>query len=168
MRAELKREKDSKNLLGLRDDLNKMNLHPEKVYIDGKPIEEVIAAKFGFDKRSFGNSFGCCSYVMVENDKDREKFLKSLNAALDASGGDVLKAMEMVNQLAVFNDKEIAPDEEVEISNKKYYISYEKKVAYDKDGNEVADCKEIPEEARNAMGNEVTKALLMAKLNAKK
>jgi len=171
MRVELKREKESKNLLGLRNDLNKMNLHPEKVYIDGKSIEECIAKELGLplsEKALDSCMFGCCSTVMVENDKDREKFLKALNAALDASGGSVFKAMQMVNQLAVFNDKEVSPDEEVEIFNKKYYISYAKKLAYDSKGNEVANCNEIPEAAREAMADEVTKALLIAKLTPKK
>ena len=69
--------------------------------------------------------------------------------------------MEMMSKLstvATIEEKEIAPDEIVEVCGEEIILSYSNAKAYTLDGDEIANCDDLPK-----MPNEALKALLMAK-----
>lgn len=93
---------------------------------------------------------GSCS------DADRETALKALNEAYIASNGDLYEMMLKLDSIANLDEKNIEADEVV---NDEIIISYKERKAYDMDGEELANCDDLPE-----MPNEAVKALLMERV----
>lgn len=95
------------------------------------------------------------------NDRDREAALKVLNDTYIASNGNIYEMMQKLMTVATIEEKEIEPDEMVTICNTNIMLSYSKAKAYDMDGNELANCDDLP-----AMPTEAIKALLIARVEA--
>lgn len=91
--------------------------------------------------------------------KDREKALKAIQTALDASNGDIYEMMTKLTTIATIEEKDIKADEMVNIDGVDVIISYAAKTAYTIDGEEIADCTDLPD-----MPNEAIKAVLIARV----
>lgn len=93
------------------------------------------------------------------NEKDRANAMKAIQTALDASGGSLAKMMTKLETIATIEEKKIAADEMIEINGEEVIISYESKAAYTIDGEEIANCADLPE-----MPEEAIKAVLTARV----
>ena len=90
--------------------------------------------------------------------KDRENAIKAIQAALDASNGDIFEMMAKLSTIATREEKEIQPDEMVEVCGEQIILSYTSKTAYTIDGEELVNCTDLPD-----MPNEAIKAVLVAR-----
>lgn len=95
------------------------------------------------------------------NANDREKAIKALQTALDASNGNIMEMMMKLNTIATIEENEIEPDEMIEICGMEVIISYKAKAAYSVDGEELANCRDLPD-----MPKEAIKAVLEARVQA--
>lgn len=99
-----------------------------------------------------------CGILGAANEKDRANAMKAIQTALDASGGSLAKMMTKLNTIATIEEKKIAADEMVEVCGEEVIISYDQKAAYTIDGEEIANCTDLPE-----MPDEAIKAVLVAR-----
>ena len=99
-----------------------------------------------------------CGILGSVNKKDREAAIKALNAAYVASGGDIFEMIRKLETIATIEEKEIDPDEIVEVCDTEVMLSYAKKAVYTMDGEEIANCTDLPE-----MPKEAVKAVLVAR-----
>lgn len=127
----------SKNAVELRKELNKNGVSIEYITIDGQKI----------------GMLGCM------NESDKEAAVKALNDAYVASNGNIYEMMQKLSTIATIEEKEIQPDEIVEVCGEEIMISYANATAYTMDGEEIASCADLP-----SMPNEAIKAVLMAKV----
>lgn len=93
------------------------------------------------------------------NERDRQNAMKAIQTALDASGGNIYEMMQKLNTIATIEEKEIEPDEMIDVCGVNVIISYEAKTAYTTDGEEIANCTDLPD-----MPNEAIKAVLVARV----
>ena len=123
----------------------------EELQANGTTIEYIIVngQKLGI----FGSA----------NEKDRQNAIKAIQTALDSSDGNIYEMMNKLNTIATIEEKEIKPDEIIEVCGVDIIISYEAKTAYTTDGEEVASCADLPD-----MPNEAIKAVLVARVEAAK
>jgi hypothetical protein len=103
-----------------------------------------------------------CGILGSVNAKDREKAIKVLNAAYIASGGDIFQMIQNLATIATIEEKGVEPDEVVEVRGKNIMLSYDKAKAYTMDGEEIANCDDLP-----ALQKEAVKAVLVARVEAK-
>ena len=94
--------------------------------------------------------------------KDRENAIKAIQAALDASDGNIYEMMAKLSTVATIEEHEIQPDEMIEVCGEQIIISYSAKTAYTIDGEEIAACTDITAD----MPNEAIKAVLVARIEA--
>ena len=95
------------------------------------------------------------------NEKDRQNAMKAIQTALDSSNGNVYEMMSKLNTIATIEEKEIKPDEMINVCDMDIIISYESKAAYTTDGEEIVTCTDLPD-----MPNEAIKAVLIARAEA--
>lgn len=126
-----------KNAVEIRSELNAQGVKIEYVVINGQKI----------------------SILGTVNERDREAALKALNDAYIASGGDILAMAANLSTIAAMTENNISPDEMIEIHGVYVIISYEAAAAYTTDGEEIANCKDIPN-----MPREGIKALLVSRV----
>lgn len=100
-----------------------------------------------------------CGILGSVNEADKAAALKALNAAYVASNGDIYEMIEKLSTIATIEEKEIAPDEVVEICGVEIIMSYSKAKAYTMDGKEIANCDDLP-----AMPKDAVKAVLEARV----
>lgn len=139
MKVEIKREK---SVLNLKNDLDAKGVHMENVYVDGKLV----------------------GVIGVASEEDKKRAEETLARALEESNGDVMKALMMLSQLADLSEKEVSPDEEVEVKGRKYFISYKECKLYDAKGNVITDCDDLDAAAKKSMTKDVVKALLTSRV----
>ena len=96
------------------------------------------------------------------SERDKQAAIKTIQTALDASNGNIYEMMSKLSTIATIEEKEIEPDEMIEIGGEEVIISYAAKTAYTVDGEEIADCTDLPD-----MPAEAIKAVLMARIEAK-
>ena len=99
-----------------------------------------------------------CGILGSTSKEDREAALKALQNAYAASNGNIMEMMSKLSTVATIEEKEIEPDEIVEVCGVEIILSYSKAKAYTMDGEEIANCDDMPK-----MPNEAVKALLMAR-----
>jgi len=107
-------------------------------------------------------------YIVIDGQKvgilgsvtktDREAALKALQDAYVASNGNIMEMMQNLATIATIEEKEIEPDEMVEIHGVNIMLSYDKATAYTMDGEEIVNCNDLPK-----LPKEATKELLMAR-----
>ena len=102
-----------------------------------------------------------CGIMGSVNEADRQAAIKALNAAYVASNGDIYEMMQKLSTIANIEESGIEPDEVVEICGVEIILSYSKAKAYTMDGDEVANCDDLP-----AMQKEAVKAVLVARAEA--
>lgn len=102
-----------------------------------------------------------CGILGSVNEADRAAAIKTLNAAYIASNGNIMEMMEKLSTIATIEEKEIEPDEVVDICGCDVILSYKNKKAYTMDGEEIANCDDLPD-----MPNEAVKAVLVARATA--
>lgn len=102
-----------------------------------------------------------CGVMGSTSAADREAAIKALNAAYVASNGDIYEMMNKLNTIATIEEKEIDPDEVVEICGIDVILSYSKAKAYTTGGDEIVNCDDLP-----AMPKEAVKAVLIARIEA--
>lgn len=134
--AKITNQPRTKDAVEIRSELRANNTKIEYIYIDGV-------------KRGILGSI---------NDADRAAALKVLQDAYTASGGNITKMMNKLRTIATIEEKEINPDEMVTIYGKQVMLSYKDGKAYNIDGNEIANCNDLPK-----MPAEAVKAVLMAR-----
>lgn len=110
----------NKNVVELRKELSSNGITIENVYVNNR--------KF------------CCMGYMSE--KGKQACLKTIQTAIDGSENEYEAMMKLIT-IANLNDKEVTPDKEITINNTKVLISYGARAAYDCDGNEIANCREL-------------------------
>ena len=91
-------------------------------------------------------------------EKDKQNAIKAIQTALDASNGNIYEMMAKLSTIATIEEKEIEPDEMVEVNGEEIMISYAQSKAYTMDGEEIANCTDLPN-----MPNEAIKAVLIAR-----
>lgn len=91
-------------------------------------------------------------------EKDKANAIKAIQTALDASEGNIMLAMTKLMEIATIEEKGIEPDEEIEINGERVILSYTQKTIYDTNGEEIANCSDLPD-----MPNEAIKAVLVAR-----
>ena len=92
------------------------------------------------------------------SEKDRQKAIDAIQTALDASDGNIYEMMAKLSTVATMTESDIEPDEMIEICGKEIIISYEARAAYDVNGEEIANCADLP-----SMPYEAVKAVLIAR-----
>ena len=75
--------------------------------------------------------------------------------------GNIYEMMQKLMTVATITEKEVEPDEMVTICDEDIMISYAKRTAYTMDGEEIANCTDLP-----PVSNDVIKALLTARIEA--
>ena len=91
--------------------------------------------------------------------KDKENAIKAIQTALDASNGNIYEMVQKLSTIATIEEKEIEPDEMIEIAGVQYIVSYNNAAAYTLDGEEIVNCRDIP-----PMPFEGIKAILEARI----
>ena len=134
---EITKNNSTKNAVELKKELNENGVSIEYITINGQKV----------------GMFGSV------NEKDREAAVKALNAAYESSNGNIMEMMRKLTAIATMEEKEINPDEMVEVRGRGIMISYVNATAYTMDGKEIANCKDIPN-----ISNEAIKALLVARV----
>ena len=131
--AEINKTNTSKNVVEL-----------QKAYrADGTAIENIVID---------GRTVGVLGSV---SERDKAVALETLQKAIDGSD-NVYEALMKIATVANLNTKEVLADEQIEIEGVKVLISYEAKTAYDLNGEELANCKELPD-----IPSEAIKAILV-------
>jgi len=100
-----------------------------------------------------------CGILGSVSEADRNAAINALNKAYEASNGNIMEMMTKLSTIATIEEKEIEPDEMVEICGEEIMLSYTSAKAYTIDGEEVANCDDLP-----AMPKEAIKAVLMARV----
>lgn len=100
-----------------------------------------------------------CGILGSVSEADREAAIKVLNKAYEASNGNIMEMMTKLSTVATIEEKEIEPDEMVEVCGVEVILSYSKAKAYTIDGEELANCDDLP-----SMPKEAIKAVLMARV----
>ena len=131
--------KVNKNAVEIRSELNANGTKVEYIVIDGIK----------------------CGIMGSVSEADRAAAIKALNAAYVASNGDIMEMMDKLDTIATIEEKEIEPDEVVEVCGVEVIISYSKAKLYTMDGDELANCEDLP-----AMPKEAVKAVLVARVEA--
>ena len=129
----------NKNAVEIRTELNKNGTKIEYIVINGQKV-------------------GILGSV---NANDRAKAIKVLQTALDASNGDIFEMMSKLQTIANIEEHEIDADEMIEVDGTEVIISYSAKTAYTPEGEEIVNCRELPD-----MPNEAIKAVLEARILA--
>ena len=102
-----------------------------------------------------------CGIMGSLNEADRAAAIDALNKAYVASNGNIFEMMEKLGTIATMEEKEIEPDEVVEVCGVEVILSYSKAKAYTMDGEELANCEDLP-----ALPKEAVNAVLMARVEA--
>ena len=92
------------------------------------------------------------------SEKDKQNAIKAIQTALDSSNGNIYEMMQKLSTIATIEEKELDPDEMIEVCGEKIIISYDAKTAYTIDGEELVNCTDLPD-----MPNEAIKAVLVAR-----
>lgn len=100
-----------------------------------------------------------CGIMGSVNEADRAAAINALNKTYVASGGNIYKMMANLFAIATFEENGVEPDEVVKVNGADIILSYDKTTAYDMNGNEIANCTDLP-----AMPKEAVKAVLMARV----
>lgn len=95
------------------------------------------------------------------SEKDKQNAIKAIQTALNASNGNIYEMMTKLSTIATIEEKEIISDEMIEVDGEDVIISYASKAAYDLNGNEIVDCRDLPD-----IPNEAIKAVLEARATA--
>ena len=95
------------------------------------------------------------------SESDRELALKALNDTYAASNGDIMEMIDKLMTIANLEEKEIVPDEIIEIDGDEVIISYKNAAAYTTNGDEIVNCSDLP-----SMPAEAIKAVLIARIEA--
>ena len=130
--------KTTKNAVEIRSELKENGTKIEYIVIDGQK----------------------CGILGSTSEKDRDAALKALNAAYIASNGNVFEMMEKLSTIATIEEKQIMPDEVVEVCGVDIILSYSSAKAYTMDGEEIANCDDLHVD----MPKEVAKALLVERV----
>jgi hypothetical protein len=93
------------------------------------------------------------------SEKDKQNAMRAIQTALDASNGNIYEMMAKLNTIATIEENQISADEMVEICDREVIISYGSKAAYTTDGEEIANCTDLPD-----MPDEAIKAVLVARV----
>ena len=92
------------------------------------------------------------------SEADRAAALKVLQDAYVASNGDIMEMMCKLNTIATIEENGIEPDEMVEVCGEQIMLSYKNCKAYMMDGEEIANCDDLPKMQKQAI-----KAVLIAR-----
>ena len=133
----INRTNNRKNAVEIRKELQANGTSIEYIVIDGQKI----------------------GMLGTTSEKDRQNAMKAIQAALDASDGNIYEMMAKLNTIATIEEKEIDPEEMIEICGEDIFISYAAKTAYTVDGEEIADCTDLPD-----MPNEAIREVLKARV----
>jgi hypothetical protein len=99
-----------------------------------------------------------CGILGSVNEADRNAALKVLNDTYVASNGNITEMMAKLATIATIEEKEINPDEMVEVCGVDIMLSYSNSKAYTMEGEEIANCDDLP-----TMPAEAVKAILIAR-----
>ena len=100
-----------------------------------------------------------CGILGSTSEKDKQNAVKAIQTALDSSNGNIYEMMQKLNTIATIEENEITPDEMIEVNGEEIIISYEAKAAYTIDGEEIANCTDLPD-----MPEAAIKAVLTARI----
>jgi hypothetical protein len=126
----------TKNAVEIRTELGKNGTKIEYIVINGQKVGILGSA----------------------NANDRAKAIKAIQTALDASNGNIYEMIQKLQTIATIEEHEIDADEMIEIDGADVIISYASKAAYLTNGEELANCAELPD-----MPKEAIKAVLEAR-----
>ena len=90
---------------------------------------------------------------------DKLAALNVLQETYVASNGNIMEMMANLSTIATIEEKEIQPDEMVKVCGVDIIMSYQQGKAFTVDGEEIANCNDLP-----AMPKDAVKAVLMARV----
>lgn len=100
---------------------------------------------------------GCKVGIMGSvSEADRAAALKALQEAYVASNGNIMEMMQKLSEVATIEEN--AVDEVIEVCGVDIMLSYTNRKTYTMDGEEIANCNDLPD-----MPKEATKAVLIAR-----
>lgn len=137
MAAEIK---TTKNPIEIRKELRADGVTVEHIVINGTPI----------------------GILGTTGAEDREKALKAIEKAYNASNGNIYRMVSNLMTVAELEEKKIEADEVIKINKQEIIISYAHAKAYTMDGKELANCDDLPEATK--MPKAAVKALLEARV----
>ena len=132
-------KKTPKNVIEIRSELASNGIRMEHIIIDGQRV----------------------GILGTTSEADREKAIKAIETALDASNGNIYEAIQKLTTIATLDENNVIPDEVVKVRGKEFIISYANKTAYTMSGEAYATCTDLPD-----MPKEAIKAVLVARIEA--
>lgn len=94
-------------------------------------------------------------------EQDKQNAIRAIQTALDSSNGNIYEMMSKLNTIATIEEHEIDADEMIKVRGRDVIISYANKTAYTINGEELVNCRDLPD-----MPKEATKAVLVARVEA--
>lgn len=92
-------------------------------------------------------------------EQDKQNAIRAIQTALDASNGNIYEMMRKLSTIATIEENEIDADEMIKIDGVDVIISYASKTVYYTNGEEIANCTDLPD-----MPKEAIKAVLEARV----
>ena len=126
-----------KNAVEIRSELKKNGTKIEYIVVDGQKI-------------------GILGSV---NEADRAAAIDAINKAYIASGGNIIKMIVNLSTIANIEERNIDPNEMIEVEGKDIIISYSNAKAYTMSGDVIANCDDLPD-----MPKEAIKAILIERV----
>ena len=126
-----------KNAVEIRSELKKNGTKIEYIVVDGQKI-------------------GILGSV---NEADRAAAIDAINKAYIASGGNIIKMIVNLSTIANIEERNIDPNEMIEVEGKDIIISYSNAKAYTMSGDMIANCDDLPD-----MPKEAIKAVLIERV----
>lgn len=110
-----------------------------------------------------GNRIGILGSL---NEADRNAALDVLNKAYESSGGDIMEMISALSTVATCTEKDISPDEMVNVNGIDFMISYSNWKAYTMEGEEIANCEDLKTESGilNDIPDEAIKNVLVDRI----
>lgn len=121
--------KTNKNAVEIRSELNKNGTKIEYIVIDGIK----------------------CGILGSTSEADRNAAIEAINKAYTASNGNIIEMVMKLSTIATIEEKNIDPNEVVEIQDEEIIISYSNAKAYLMNGEEIANCNDLPDMPKEAV-----------------
>ena len=118
-----------KNAVEIRSELKKNGTKIEYIVVDGQKI-------------------GILGSV---NEADRAAAIDAINKAYIASGGNIIKMIVNLSTIANIEERNIDPNEMIEVEGKDIIISYSNAKAYTMSGDVIASCDDLPDMPKEAI-----------------
>lgn len=92
-----------------------------------------------------------CGILGSTSEADRNAAIEAINKAYTASNGNIIEMVMKLSTIATIEEKNIDPNEVIEINDEEVIISYSNAKAYLMNGEEIANCSDLPDMPKEAV-----------------